>query len=445
MANGLNGVLVLFLCGSCLTAEELPLDQAVRLALQHNVDIANTALDVSKATHRSAAFRSLLFPKLSVYMLGSEQLQSVDITVPAGSLLAAGTYPGVGPIPAHDVKYSTPMQPTGFFFGRVVQPLSAIYRTRLNLKALDFSTQLAQQKTRSKRQDVVRNVKQLYYNIEQVQSSLVATRETVTLYKEVERVTSDYVLKQTALESELLQAQATLADTEQSELVLSNQEAKQKEQLNDLLGRDVLTDFSVTVIGAEASNPEIDLVAARKKALSQRPEIQQAHLKTMQSEQELRAKRAEYIPDVSAEFNTITLLNFNSFLPGGTYSVGVSLSWEPFDWGRKKNEVGEKRDTVAQDKNTQASAERKVIMDVDDNYRQMQQSWSKLRVARLSQRAALENLRVDKNEYEVHAALLKVVFQAQTTLAQANSDYQHALADYWSAKAEFEHALGEDQ
>ena len=445
MANGLNRALVLFLCGFCLTAEELPLDEAVQLALQHNVDIANTTLDVSKAKHRSEAFRSLLFPKLSVYMLGSEQLQPVNITIPAGSLLAAGTYPGIPPIPPKDVKYSTPMQPTGFFLGRVVQPLSGIYRTRLNLKALDFSTQLAQQKTRSKRQDVVRNVKQLYYNIEQVQSSMIATQETVRLYKEVERVTSDYVLKQTALESELLQAQATLADAEQSELALSNQEAKQKEQLNDLLGRDVLTDFSVTPIGEETSNPELDIVAARKKALSQRPEIQQARLKTMQSEQELRAKRAEYIPDISAEFNSITLLNFNSFLPGGSYSVGVSLSWEPFDWGRKKNEIGEKRDTVTQDRNTEASAERKVIMDIDNNYRQMQQSWSKLRAAKLSQRAALENLRVDKNEYEVHAALLKVVFQAQTTLAQTNSDYQHALADYWSAKAEFEHALGEDQ
>jgi outer membrane protein TolC len=52
---------------------------------------------------------------------------------------------------------------------------------------------LAQQKSRSKRQDVVRNVKQLYYNIAQVQSSLVATRETIKLYKEVERLTQDYV------------------------------------------------------------------------------------------------------------------------------------------------------------------------------------------------------------------------------------------------------------
>jgi outer membrane protein len=431
--------LVLF--GSALQAQELPLDQAVQLALQHNVDIANTALDVSKTTDRSRAFRSFLFPKLSFYALGAEQLSSFGFTIPEGSL---GTFKGIGPIPARDKTYSTNLQPTGFLVGRVAQPLSAIYRTHLNLKALDFSTELAREKARSKRQDVVRNVKQLYYKIEQVQSSLIATRETMQLYKEIERVTGDYVAKQTALQCDLLQAQASLADVEQTEMTLSNQEASEKEQLNDLLGRDVLTEFSVTRISS-VQDAEIDLAAARKTALAQRPEIQQTRLKTLQSEQELRAKRAEYIPDISVEFNSITLLNFNSFLPGGTYSAGVSPSWEPFDWGRKRNEMAEKRDTVSQDKNTEASAKRKVIMDVDNNYRQMQQSWLKLRAAGLSQQAATENLRVDKNQYEVQAVLLKVVFQAQSTLAQANSDYQHALADYWTAKAEFEHALGEDQ
>ena len=438
----LSGALSFLFFGSLSRAEELPLDRAVQIALQHNLDIANTTLDISKARYRSAAYRSSLFPKLSFYALGSEQLSAVNITIARGTL---GTYPVIGPIPSQDVKYSTPIEPTGYLFGRVVQPLSGIYKTRLNLKALNFSTELARQKTRSKRQDVVRNVEQLYYRIEQVQSSLVATRETVQLYKEVERITKEYVVKQTALESELLQAQASLAEVEQSELALSNQEANQKEQLNDLLGRDVLTEFSVSAIDEETANPQLDLISARKKALAQRPEVAQAHLKVLQSEQELRAKRAEYIPDVSAEFNTISLLNFNSFLPGGTYSVGVSLSWEPFDWGRKKNETAEKRDTISQDKNTETSAERKVIMDVDSTYRQIQQNWSKLRASRLSQKAAVESLRVDKNQYEVQAVLLKVVFQAQSSLAQANSDYQHALADYWTAKADFEHALGEDQ
>lgn len=434
---------MLFVLAYSLSAQQLTLDEAVRLALKQNVEIANAALDVSKTKDRSGAFRSFLFPKLSFYALGSEQLVPLSITIDRGTL--GKNYPAVGPIPAQDIHYTTPISPTGFLYGRVMQPLSGIYRTRLNLKALSFSTQLAQQKSRAKRQDVVRDVKQIYYKIEQAESSLAVTREVVTLYKEIERTTNDYVLKQAALESQLLEAQANLANAEQSELTLSNQEATEKEQLNDLLGRDVLTEFTVAQIDETLSNPDLDLAAARKQALAQRPEILQAHLKVLQSEQELRAKRAEYIPDISAEFNTITLLNFNSFLPGGTYSAGVSLSWEPFDWGRKKNEMAEKRDTLSQDKNNESGVARKIVIDVDNNYRQMQQSWSKLRAARITQKAAAESLRVEKNQFQVQSALLQVVLQAQTMLRQANSDYQHALAEYWTSKANFEHAVGEDQ
>ncbi|MBV8832281.1 MAG: TolC family protein [Acidobacteriaceae bacterium] len=433
--------LAILVFGFRLQSEELALDQAVRIALQHNADVANAALDVSKSKDRYSASHTSVYPKLSLYMLGSEQLKPITTTIDRGTIEPNSP---IGPIPSQDVHFTTPMQPTGFVLGRVAQPLLTLYRIHLNLKSLEYMTQIAEQKARSKRQETVRNVKQLYYAIEQVQSSLVVTGESIALYKEVERLTDDYVLKQTALESDLLQAQATLADAEQSELTLTNQEAKQKEQLNDLLGRDVLTEFTVSSVD-EAQKPELDLVAARKRALAQRPELKQAQLKVKQSEQELRAKKAEYIPDISAEFNSVTLLNFNSFLPNGSYSVGVSLSWEPFDWGRKKSEMAEKRDTIVQDRNTESSTERKVIMDVDDKYRQILQSWSKLRAAHLSQKAALESLRVSKNQYKVQASLLKVVLQSQTALAQANSDYEHALADYWTAQAEFEYALGEDQ
>jgi outer membrane protein len=422
-------------------AEQLTLNQATQLALAHNANVVNAGLDVSKTKDRYGAFRSSFFPKLSFYALGSEQLRTINITIPAGSL---GYYNSIGYLPAHDVKYSTPMEPTGFILGRVAQPLSGLYRTHLNADALRTSTEIALEKQRGSRQDVVRNVKQLYYQIAQAESSLAATRESIQLYKEVERTTINYVAAKASLPSDLLQVQANLADAENSELTVANQEAKAKEQLNDLMGRDVTTDFEVSAI-EDAEPASIDLAAARKKALAQRPELRQAELKVQQTGQELRAKRAEYIPEISAEFNTLSLLNFNSFLPGGSYSVGVSLSWEPFDWGRKKNEIAEKRDTLAQDKNNQSSTERKVLMDVDDKYRAIQLSRSKLRAAKLTQAAASETLRVNKDQYQVRSVLLQVVFQSQTALAQANADFTRALADFYTAQADWEQALGNDQ
>jgi outer membrane protein TolC len=96
----------------------------------------------------------------------------------------------------------------------------------------------------------------------------------------------------------------------------------------------------------EAVNFAPVIAEARARAMGQRPEIRQAQLRQKQAEQELRAKRAEYIPDVAAEINGLTLLNFGRFLPLQSNSAGLSVSWEPFDWGRKKHEMAEKKRTI---------------------------------------------------------------------------------------------------
>jgi outer membrane protein TolC len=165
----------------------------------------------------------------------------------------------------------------------------------------------------------------------------------------------------------------------------------------------------------------------------------------VQATQDLRAKKAEYIPDVAAEFNNLSFVNWGRFMPTQSMSVGVSLSWEPFDWGRKKHETAEKKRTVEQAKLAQQDTESAVLVDVNDKYRQLQYRQAELRVARLSQESAVENLRVVKNRYAVQAALVKDVLQSQVSMEQSNADYQQALTAFWNARADFERALGEDQ
>jgi outer membrane protein TolC len=161
--------------------------------------------------------------------------------------------------------------------------------------------------------------------------------------------------------------------------------------------------------------------------------------------QDLRAKKAEYIPDISMEFNTLAFVNYGRFMPAQSSSIGVSLSWEPFDWGRKKQEIAEKQRTIEQASNAQEDAVSSVLIEVNEKFRKLRQSRAQLRVARLTQQTAVESLRVVKNKYAVQAALLKDVLQGQVSLEQSNSDYQEALMSFWNARADFERALGEDQ
>jgi outer membrane protein TolC len=246
------------------------------------------------------------------------------------------------------------------------------------------------------------------------------------------------------LKGDLLETRTRLAKTQQQEILLRNQESAGKEQLNQLLGREVLTEFELSPV-LDVSGDELGLEEARAQALRYRPEMRQAQFRHLQAEQDLRAKKAEYIPDISAEFNSVTLMNYGSFLPVQSMSVGLSLSWEPFDWGRKRHESAEKQRTVEQARIAQKEAESQVLLDINDKYRQLRYQQAELRVARLAQDTASENLRVMKNKYAVQAVLVKDVLQAQVSLEQSNTDYQQALTSFWNARADFERALGVDR
>lgn len=422
-------------------ADTLNLDQAVASALENNRRIQSSALEVQKAEDRFEAARTHQFPGVNLYMLGAQQLRSFSFTLEKGIL---GTYPGTGPIPDHDVELKTPLQPTGFILARVSQPLSSLIRIRRGMEALKTSVQLANEDTRAERQKIARQVKQIYYSLQQIESSLRSVRETTNLYEDVERLTSNYVLEQVALKGDLLDAQTRLARARQQEISLTNQQAAGKEQLNQLMGRDVLVDFEVQPV-LEMTSEEPGLEEARARAIKNRPELRQAHLRHLQAQQDFRAKKAEYIPDIAAEFNNITFLNWGTFMPLQSMSVGVSLTWEPFDWGRKKHELAEKQRSIEQARIGRQESESLVLVDVNDKYRQLRYRRAELGVARLAQQTAIENLRVLKNKYNIQAVLRKDVLSSQVSLEQSNAEYQQALTNFWNARADFERALGDDQ
>ena len=425
----------------CRGQETLTLDQAVAMALDNNRGLRSSAVDAQKAQEKVNAQRTRQFPGLSFYALAAQQLKSFDFTLEKGVL---GTYSGTGPLPSEDVHLKTPLEPTGMMVGRVVQPLSSLIRIRRSMDTLKTGVELAREQTRADRQKIVREVRKIYYGLQQVESGLRSVRQTVALYQELAKLTENYVAGEVALKADLLEIQTRLARTEQSESELLDQQAAGREQLNQLLGRDVMTSFQVQPV-LEAAGGDQDLEEARQRALRQRPEIRQARLKQLQAEQDLRAKKAEYIPDVAAEFNSLTFVNYGRFFPAQSHSVGISLTWEPFDWGRRKHEAAEKQHTIEQAKNSGQDAVASVLIDVNEKYRQMRRSRTQLRVARLAQETSIESLRVTKNKYSVQSVLLKDVLQGQVSLEQANSEYQQALLSFWNSRADFERALGEDQ
>src|SRR5262245_41010347 len=308
------------------SAEVLTLEQAIAVALRENHLVKTAELGVGKAGDELAATRTIRLPSMHLYTLVSQQLVQHDITAvnPLSTLL-----PGVGPF----FSLSVPRRPTTVFAGQILQPLSQQYRIGLNIEQVKLARSVEEERLYHAQQSIVDEVKRNYYGILQTQSALESVVEAIKFYRELDRVTDDNVARQVSLRSDSLEVRTRLAKAEYEALNLTNKLATEKEQLNNLLGRDVRAEFRVSAI-ADVNGFADDLAGLRSRALERRPEVREARLKVKQAELDRRIKKSEYIPDVSVGFTYVTLRNFDDIIPKQFASLGVVMEWEVVDWAR---------------------------------------------------------------------------------------------------------------
>ncbi len=415
----------------------LTIDDAVETAMKGNRRVQSSILDVSRAGEGTADVKTQRLPQFKVYFLGGEALRSIDFTIPKGVL---GTYQGIGPIPGQSSKISTPQTFTGLVLGQATQPVSQLWKIHLQILESKIGEELAQESLRQQRQDTAHSVRDLYYQIVQTQTQIASAEANVKYLVDLQAETDRNLAEQTALKGDSLAVKAKLSQQRYQLLTLRDSLESQKESLNQLLGRDLNSEFSVEVQPMPAG-AEIDIAAARQEALSQRAEIRESRLQTKKAEVEVRRQRAEYIPDFSAHFTYFSMPNV-SFLPQNILQTGFLLQWQPFDWGQKRHKIESLKDSVKQTALAGQDAEQQVMVDVKAKFRKLAEARALLDTSTLTQEAEREKMRVVANRYGQKAALLSDILQQEAAVAQADADYQKALAAFWSAKASFDYALG---
>lgn len=417
--------------------EELTLAQAVDLALKDNRQIQVARIEVEKFNDRRAVAKTHRLPQFEFATLAAELVNQPHFDFKRGDL---GTLTGLGPVPEHDVSVTSPRRPAFFITGSVFQPLTQQYRLSLADRKIDVGREIAEQQLRAKQLEITNNVKKAYYSLLQSQSALRSVEQSLKLYQELDRVTDRYVVQQVALRVDSMEVKTRVQRTVYQVMSMRDQLEDQKEKLNILLGRDIDTDFRVALV-PEPTLFEDNLSAARQEALARRPELREAALKVEGAEYDRRITKSQYIPDISVGMRFSSILNVK-VLPDNLWQAGLLLTWEPFDWGRKKHEMDENARTAEQARTGLHEARDKVLAEVGDQFRKLRESRQLLLTAQLGLDASFENVRVLNARYEAQESLFKDVLQAQTSLAESDHQYQQALLSYWTAKADFERAVG---
>ena len=417
----------------------LTVDQAVKLAVADNRMLKITSLQLADSKESYLAFKTHRFPTFNTYIFASELLAPISFTVPAGQF---GSYPGIGPIPAINTPITTPQQPTAYVMANVSQPLLTLYKINIGIEGKGLQVDLAAQQLVGKRQAVIANVRDTYYTALQVDDGISATQASIQQYEELERISTQYLAEQVVLKSELLEIQAKLAQERLALLKLQDKQATAKDTLNNLMGRDIHTPFQ-TAPAAELSGAEDNLPTAESKALEQNSDIKEAEITIKQAENMVRQTKAKYVPDLNLSVHYVSPFGVN-FVPTNIAGAGVEFSWEAWDWNRRKHEVNEKNLQVEETKVNLDETRAQVLLSVDKEYRNVHEAQAAVAAAAAFRESAREKLREVTEQYGQKTKLLRDVLQQQANVDKANADYSQALAEFWSARAKLQKAMGEE-
>jgi outer membrane protein len=436
---------LIFLCRNMQLASQqtaaplLTENEAVSMALQSNRDVQSSALGIQRASAEIREARSNYFPQSQVNLIAGQSLEALQLKIPEGAL---GVYPGIGPIPNQNMELGSGSGMQMAMMATVSQPLAQLYKVHLNVKSAWVQQKIAVASDEGERQQIVSQVKAAYYQVAEAQAVVASDEEQLRWLEEALRTAHDDVQRSTALAADEMQAQASLAQQKLTMLHDENNLTTQREQLNRMLARDLDTQFTVETVNPPSSL-DTDLSAVRAEALRRRPEIRQADLQVNKAKLDERIDRAGYIPDVNLSFTYIGLQNF-SFLTPNSVNVGFSAQWKnPWDWGQRKADIEGLKDVTKQQRLSADDTRQKVLLDVDQRFRTLQESLVALQVAAIARDASGERLRILRNQYHEHAALLQDLLKQNADFEQRKSGYTQAVESYWSARADLERAMGE--
>jgi len=431
----LSSATILVLATSLASA--ITLDEALTEAQSHNRQIRISGTRIEQKQEELAAQKTRRMPVTSTQATAGISLLKTNVTFPRG---AFGDYAGTGPIPGEDTKVGLPRQFSGFAYSSISLPLTQQIRVGAAIEGARLDVSLAGTDCARTEQEVAAQVRQLYFGLLSAEAAVKAAQSNLELAREVERLAKQGVDAGTVLPADSGEATARRlrADTAVNGVRMDRENLK--EQFNLLVGRNL--DEPVEVTQPDVAASDLTAEVARQQASAKRPEVEAARLRIRQAETAVRGKKAELIPDVSLTLQHFGFLNTGNIAPSNYAVAGVSLTWEPWDWGRRRKEAHALQYQAEAAKLALDDTTQQVQRQASQALRAWEQSQREIAAAEAAVTAAQESMRVTRQRVEQQVALMRQLLEAQTTFETAQEQQVRAIAARGTAWANLQLATG---
>jgi outer membrane protein len=467
-------------------------DDAVKMALEHNIDLNVDRLDPRISDTRVAAAAGAFKPAItSSVQRNSQVLPPANFLTPiATESDAVSSSAGLAQrLPWFGTSYNlswtathtnsnsflnsyNPLVQSGLGLN-VSQPLLrdlAIDPARQQLAVSRTNRDIADTRLRESIVHTAANVKAAYWNLVSAIANVDARRSALALAQELVRVNKAKVDVGTSPPLDLVSAQAEVA-ANQEQLIVAETAVKQIEDRLRMLIFDTTQrdNWNVRIDPIDAppiATPSIDVDAAVTRALSERADLVRAQKEIENAQIGLKYAGNQKLPDVrlNAGYQASGLGGTQVLRTGGfpgtivgagavtdfgrvlnqlfardfpTWAVGLSIS---YPIGESVEQANYSRATLERSQSAERlkSAEAHAIQEIRDAAWKIEMNAKRIETTRAARELAEQRLDAERKRLEVGMSTSFLVIQAQRDLAQARTNELGAILAYDLALVDFE-------
>ncbi len=415
-------VLFVLILGNAFAADYLDLKDSINTAVRNNPSIKAQDEEVmGKKMEQRSRFGEML-PEVTLNY-GYERLnEDPFLTVTGLGKVALGT------------------QDNYQFTIEATQPLftgGALYNSYRISKNNYFAADLDRQKAiRELKQQVI----EAYYGVIEARQVYEVAQSGLSSIKAHLDVANAFFNQGMIPKNDLLEAQVRYAESEQNLIIADNAIKLIESSLNLLLGRSLA---EPVIIDSEIPVSELveTLTTSTQTSLQMRQEIKTVMLQLDNAGKAIKISRAAYLPSVAATYN-YERSGEDPDVEDDSWSVGVGMSWNIFQGGSDYYDVSRAKTVSKKLGHLLTSLQDQISLEVKNAYLSAQEARARTTVAEKAIDQAKENLRIQKDRYNLQVATTTNVLDAQALLDQTMKNYITARADYAKAIASLYSAMG---
>jgi outer membrane protein TolC len=414
----------------------LTLPLAVEIALRTNPLMRATASGREIADAEAQEAKAGRFP---LVQLSETWINGNNPAFVFGSLLEQGRFTSQNynlaslnkPGPLNNFRLGVTVK-APLFDGR--QNSTRVAVAKLNQKQADAQTDQTAQRIRF-------DALKAYYGVLLAQMKKEVAEEAVKLAEADVKRSSDRVEVGATVTSDLLSAEAQLAEFHQQQIQAAGEVVIARAALNVALGLPVNAPQNVSgrLVAKTFDVPGQEELM--QTALNHRPDYSRAALSRDSRREQWKGARGEFLPRVDVFANAGLSANKWIYDGSGDYLIGASVTFNLFDGGRKAR-IAQARAAAELSSSEQEGLANQIRLEVVRAYQEYVSARERLLVAQRVIGHATEALRIVQDRYREGLTTITEVLRAETALVRARLNLLAARYDHYVGYANILLATG---